>query len=236
MLVFCKEGLPHVSTQHVRAHTCTHIHTLTLFYSVQVQLDAVSSCTQWQNNARLGKLSNVILVYIRSVCECDYPTLHLHQSRFLCFDDVPNSVTFRASLVAYSNWTVSELNNILESWLESHSTIAISTNETLNIDTRCPILITSYEAPHCLEITTTDNAITNEHPAAAKAVVIGASSAGGALLLLIVLATILLCVLAVYRRYIHDIAHICIECFASWLTNLLLAVHVYSNGVLMYPS
>jgi hypothetical protein len=133
--------------------------SISLLFAVQFHFQGVLRCNEWDasGNKTLA-IRNLLLEYVRIQCECEFPDVHVHQPRLLCFDGSPTYVTFRASIVAYENWNTSQLMAILEDLQMSHTTVTIQ-GETLIVSGEdCPVAISTFQEPECSIVTTTQMA------------------------------------------------------------------------------
>lgn len=126
-------------------HYCVQLSSYQL---VQLHLRGVSNCKQWKNigtSAKITAFSIELIMYIRNQCACDSQTLTFNQSSFNCFDDSPNYITFRTVTITPLNVDVVE---IVENWVLFHTSVTIL-GDTLNVDSNCPILISTFDDPEC---------------------------------------------------------------------------------------
>lgn len=171
---------------------------LCVFWTVRFRLEVTSYCNEWKSNATSDKMMRFVhqlLEYIRDRCECIFPSTHIHQQRFMCFDSSPNHVTFGASIVAYQTWNTTQLVSFLEDWKSSHRTVAIH-GETLVVSgEECPVLILTFEeSQFCpVEMSSPQAPPSTQTPGytAPSFTLIGGVSAGTALLFMIVILVVL---------------------------------------------
>lgn len=177
-------------------------------YTVQFHFRGISHCEEWKNNATSDKLmtfSNQLLDYIRDRCDCNFPSAHIHQSRFICFESSPDHITFRATIVAHPNWKATKIVPFLEEWRTSHTTVMIQ-GEILSVvsDEECPVAISASEESAECQISSHTHPILpyTQTPASydSNVALIGGSLAGIGFLLMIV-AIVVCLILKLHKRY-----------------------------------
>ena len=90
---------------------------------------------------KLSAVSEQLAKYIGDSCSCDFPLRHIHQPEFTCFDNIPNQVTFRAELVAFTDtWTVDQLVVIVKSFVMSTESVLIL-GDMLQVNKQCPVVL-----------------------------------------------------------------------------------------------
>ena len=119
-----------------------------IILTVRINLQGVSSCTNWKATnltQKLSAFSEDLVTYIDSSCSCDFPLCHIHQPTFVCSVNSPNQVTFRADLVAFTDtWTADQLVVIVNSFVMSTDSVHILGDE-LQVNRQCVSVLDNSE-------------------------------------------------------------------------------------------
>lgn len=93
--------------------------------------------------------SDELTNHIRMFCECDFPSSHIYQPDFKCFNESPDYTTFRAYLIALTDdWASDELVAAVENWVTSRKSVTVL-GQVLQIDGQCPVAIPSLTISGC---------------------------------------------------------------------------------------
>ena len=86
------------------------------------------------------------------LCQCGFNAEYITDYAFQCFPNSDQQVTFRAKLHGTAHANSSQLIENIEQWVNRGTSIAVW-GLRVNIDT-CPVVITSFGDPQCLDETT----------------------------------------------------------------------------------
>ena len=100
------------------------------------------------------------------LCQCGFNAEQITDYAFQCFSNSDQQVTFRARLHGTAPATSSQLIEDIQQWLNTKTPVAVQ-GVRVNVDT-CPVTITSFEDPKCLDVTTqsTSNSTTTDNTVA----------------------------------------------------------------------
>ena len=120
-----------------------NFYIIILLLVVQINLQGVSNCIDWRaanQTQKLSAFSEELVMYIDASCSCDFPIRHIHQPDFVCSDNIPDQVTFRAYLVAFTDiLTADQLVVIVNSFVMSTDTVQIL-GDMLQVNKQCPVV------------------------------------------------------------------------------------------------
>lgn len=121
------------------------------FFTVQIYASGVSNCRQWtavNTEAKLVAFSAALINYFRNQSNCPVQATYVNQSMLKCFDDRPSYVTFRASLIWYSNLSEQRVIKILANWTSIQKSLLIE-GDVLQLSKSCPIEISGFNETQC---------------------------------------------------------------------------------------
>ena len=108
---------------------------------VQVFLVGVQSCMQWresQTALKIITLTNVLINDIKSQCQCNYSISQLYQPHYECLNNHSDRIAFRVHVITYSNLTVKDLVQMVETFIRSQTSIYVQ-GDLLEVDQNCPV-------------------------------------------------------------------------------------------------
>ena len=85
------------------------------------------------------------------LCQCGFNVEHITDYAFQCFPNSDQQVTFRAKLHETVHATSVQLIQDIEFWINQGTSIAVQ-GVRVNVDI-CPVVISSFEDPQCLDET-----------------------------------------------------------------------------------
>lgn len=144
------------------------------------------------------------LIHYRSYRYRSYrylPITCIFNTRFLCFSESQNHVTFRATLKLYQISAV-EVVSYLQQWIDNISTLLIQGTH-LELNKSCQLVIINLNGLECQTL----DAITQAVPRP-FCTVFAASTAVLTLLqviIIITIVTIILCCVTIFKRYVMDV-------------------------------
>ena len=89
---------------------------------------------------------------ISDLCKCDYPADFIKTGQFSQRSSLTH-ITYRSTLVGTDAHTAGELLECLEKWVESSAALKIKLF-VLDVDSTCPVRISSLKDPECAPIST----------------------------------------------------------------------------------
>ena len=122
----------------------------------QLQLSGLlSTCQMWVLSDTSAKLRDIITAVVQNtekLCQCGFNAEYITEDAFRCFQRSDQQVTFRAKLHETIHGTSVQLIENIQQWVNTTEISVVVQGVRLNID-MCPVVITSFRDPQCLETT-----------------------------------------------------------------------------------
>lgn len=104
-----------------------------------------------QNTDLVDKREEVIRDIVHELtlqCQCTVEVSQIVKAGFVCFEQSPRTVTFRARIIGSQEITAHQLVELLEAWVASGATLAVQAR-LLNADKTCSVTIDSFSEQEC---------------------------------------------------------------------------------------
>ena len=93
---------------------------------------------------------------LRFRCDCGLDNQEIiSNATLLCPTDLPGYILYRAQLGGTKTISIDSLTQTLEKWVESNPAFGVN-GHLLNIDSSCPLFISSFGDPPCTDLSTTE--------------------------------------------------------------------------------
>lgn len=136
---------------------------------------------------------------VDGLCQCGFSRDTFHdiegRSGFLCFEESPTAVTFRAEIMALPMANISQLLEYIEQWVATQPSIVVL-GSILSIESSCIVAIDNLNEPECSEMMTSTNTDTTD----TTAPIIGGIVSGVIVLLIAAAAFVLVIVVFVSKH------------------------------------